>query len=130
MVEAGDFSRTLRDGGRAGGRFLVVAIAVPRVGTAILHAPEPVALPVKVGFITAKRQLPRAVDRGRVKRQLRHLMRDRLDQFPPGSTVVIRVLASAKGRSSKELAKSLDQALAGGLASAKRKAEKEAGVSS
>jgi ribonuclease P protein component len=37
-----------------------------------------------------------AVERNRVRRRLRHLVRDHLDQLPPGSLLVIRALPAAR----------------------------------
>ncbi len=63
-----------------------------------------------VGFIVS-RAVGNAVIRHRVTRQLRHLMRDRYASLPAGTGVVVRALPSAAGRSSAELAASLDRAL-------------------
>lgn len=52
-----------------------------------------------------------AVVRNRVKRRLRHLVRDRLDALPPGSLMVIRALPDAGGADHEELARDLDTAL-------------------
>ncbi|VXC51360.1 Ribonuclease P protein component (fragment) [Aeromicrobium sp. 9AM] len=53
-----------------------------------------------------------AVDRNRVKRQLRHLMRDRVGALPEGSRVVVRALPAAHGVRATTLAEHLDAALA------------------
>lgn len=53
-----------------------------------------------------------AVERNRISRQLRHLVRDRLVQFPRGAHVVIRPLPGAAGASSAQLGSDLDSALA------------------
>jgi ribonuclease P protein component len=52
-----------------------------------------------------------AVVRNRVRRRLRHLMRERLDRLPPGARVVIRANPAAADRSSAQLAADLDRAL-------------------
>jgi ribonuclease P protein component len=52
-----------------------------------------------------------AVVRNKVKRRLRHLMRDRVDQFPPGSLVVVRALPGAGDADHALLARDLDAAL-------------------
>jgi ribonuclease P protein component len=52
------------------------------------------------------------VVRNRVRRQLRHLMADRLDTLPAGASLVVRVLPSAAGSTASELAGDLDAALA------------------
>lgn len=63
-----------------------------------------------VGFIVS-RAVGNAVTRHRVTRQLRHLMRERHSYVPAGTGVVVRALPAAAGRTSAELATSLDLAL-------------------
>ncbi len=53
-----------------------------------------------------------AVVRNRVKRRLRHLLRERLDRLPAGSLVVVRALPGAGDAAHDELARDLDAALA------------------
>ena len=67
--------------------------------------------PTSVGFVVSK-AVGTAVDRNRVKRQLRHLMRERVDQLPPGTKVVVRALPPSAGSPSSSLAHELDAALA------------------
>lgn len=64
-----------------------------------------------VGFVVSK-AVGGAVERNRVKRQLRHLMRDRLSALPDGSRVVVRALPASHGADSATLAAHLDVALA------------------
>lgn len=64
----------------------------------------------RVGFVVSKAVGP-AVERNRVKRRLRHLMRDRLDLLPAGSRVVVRALPSSAGAPSQALGDQLDAAL-------------------
>ena len=64
-----------------------------------------------VGFVVPKREIPLATGRNRVKRQLRHLMAQRIGQMPAGTRIVIRGLKGARGRTAAELARSLDRAL-------------------
>jgi len=52
-----------------------------------------------------------AVVRNKVKRRLRHLMRDRVAQLPPGSLVVVRALPGAGDADHVQLAQDLDAAL-------------------
>lgn len=66
--------------------------------------------PTSVGFVVSK-AVGSAVDRNRVKRQLRHLMRDRIDALPPGSRVVVRALPSARQAGSQTLSAHLDASL-------------------
>lgn len=62
-----------------------------------------------MGFVVSKAVGP-AVVRNRVKRQLRHLTRERLAAVPSGSLVVVRANPAAAG--STTLAADLDSALA------------------
>ncbi|MDQ0404994.1 ribonuclease P protein component [Streptomyces sp. DSM 40167] len=52
-----------------------------------------------------------AVVRTKVKRRLRHLVRDRIHLFPPGSLVVVRALPGAGDADHAQLARDLDAAL-------------------
>jgi ribonuclease P protein component len=52
-----------------------------------------------------------AVVRTRVKRLLRHLVRDRLAVLPPGSLVVVRALPGSGDAGHEQLAQDLDAAL-------------------
>ncbi|MGA8850839.1 MAG: ribonuclease P protein component [Aeromicrobium sp.] len=63
-----------------------------------------------VGFVVSK-AVGSAVDRNRVKRRLRHLMRDRVDQLPVGSRIVVRALPSSASASWHTLGAQLDAAL-------------------
>jgi ribonuclease P protein component len=98
--------------------------ATPRVaraargdGLLVLHAapPDPAdgfpqASSPRVGFVVPRAVGP-AVARNRVRRRLRHLLRDRLDRLPAGSRLVVRVLPPAASASSAQLARALDRAL-------------------
>ena len=52
-----------------------------------------------------------AVIRNKVKRRLRHLMRERVALLPPGSLVVVRALPGAGDADHAQLARDLDAAL-------------------
>ncbi len=64
--------------------------------------PEP-----RVGLVVGK-AVGNAVVRNRVKRQLRHLVRDHLTHLPASSDLVIRALPPAAGMASTELGAELD----------------------
>jgi len=64
----------------------------------------------RVGFVVS-RAVGGAVDRNRVARRLRHLVRPRLQQLPPGTLLVIRALPPAATATSAELAMDLDAVL-------------------
>ncbi len=100
MTDPQDFRRTIRLGARAGNPMVVVHCQTDEESAGSL-----------VGFVVPKKEMPHATDRNRVKRQLRHLMRARMDGLPDGARVVIRVQRGALDRTSAELGRSLDSAL-------------------
>lgn len=95
-----DFAKAVRRGRRAARRSLVAHLACTGDAEA-----DP-----KVGFVVG-RTVGGAVVRHRVQRQLRHLMRARLDGLPGGSLLVVRALPAAAGTSSATLGDELDAAL-------------------
>jgi len=99
MTRGAEFGSTVR-GGRRAAQPALVAHVVLGTGTG----------QTRVGFVVSKAVGP-AVDRNRVKRRLRHLMRDRVSAVPAGSRVVVRALPSASTQSSATLADQLDAAL-------------------
>ncbi len=58
--------------------------------------------PPQVGFVVS-RAVGNAVVRNRVRRRLRHLVRDRLGDVPGGAVLVVRALPDAAGASYDEL---------------------------
>ncbi|MFF1480671.1 ribonuclease P protein component [Streptomyces sp. NPDC058301] len=102
-----DFATAVRRGRRAGRPLLVVHL---RSGVQDPHAPGESASPTRAGFVVSK-AVGVAVVRNLVKRRLRHLMRDRLSQLPPGSLVVVRALPGAGDADHAHLARDLDAAL-------------------
>jgi ribonuclease P protein component len=102
-----DFDEVVRHGRRAGRSTLVVHLWVPDRAVSDASAGSELS---KVGFIVSK-QVGNSVHRHRVTRQLRHLMRDRLETVPGGSRVVVRARPDAAGRSSADLGRDLDSAL-------------------
>ncbi len=110
-----DFTAAVRGGRRAGRGAVVVHLTVANPSTA---EPAPAAstpLPARAGFVVSK-AVGNAVVRNRVRRRLRHLVRDRLDTLPPGAVLVVRALPAAAGRSYGELGADLDAALAAATA--------------
>jgi ribonuclease P protein component len=95
-----DFTLAVRRGRRAGRNTLVVHYLTP-------EGAGPVA---RVGFVVG-RAVGNSVVRHRTARQLRHLVRDRLDRLPAGSMLVIRALPAAAGADSATLGRDLDAAL-------------------
>ncbi|WP_084704199.1 ribonuclease P protein component [Phaeacidiphilus oryzae] len=109
-----DFATAVRRGRRAGRPLLVVHlrrdVAAPEVSTGNPHRVGGMTPPARAGFVVSKAVGP-AVVRNRVKRRLRHLVRDRLDLLPAGSLVVVRALPPAAGAEYADLARDLDTAL-------------------
>ncbi|MFL6060347.1 MAG: ribonuclease P protein component [Marmoricola sp.] len=103
LTRAEDFRLVVRRGRRTGGPLVVVHQVVPNVDKAI-------SSPAKVGFVVAKSVGP-AVTRNRVKRRLRHLLRERIDSLPAGSMLVVRALPGAAGADSRDLGAELDRCL-------------------
>ncbi|GII22274.1 ribonuclease P protein component [Planosporangium mesophilum] len=112
-----EFAATIRAGRRAGRGVVVVHLDAPDdLGTPQVPddtSPAPAGradLPVRAGFVVPK-TVGKAVARNKVRRRLRHLIRERLDRLPPGATVVVRALPGAADRAFPELAEDLDAAL-------------------
>ncbi|MEU8839039.1 ribonuclease P protein component [Streptomyces roseus] len=111
-----DFASAVRRGRRAGRPLLVVHLRTS--GATDPHAPGEIDPSTRAGFVVSK-AVGGAVVRNRVKRRLRHLVRERLSQLPAGSLVVVRALPGAGDAGADELARDLDAAIArllGGVA--------------
>jgi ribonuclease P protein component len=101
MRDSEDFSVTVRRGQTAGRTSLVVHV-LPDAS----RAGEPT-----VGFVVSK-AVGTAVQRNRVRRRLRHLIRDHhIDRLPAGARIVVRALPSAAGASFESLGAELERAL-------------------
>jgi len=97
------FRRTVRSGRRAGGAALVVHLQ--------LHGGEGASdLGPRVGLVVSK-AVGNAVVRNRVKRRLRHLVKDNLASLPVSSELVVRALPPAATLSSQELGVELTRCL-------------------
>jgi ribonuclease P protein component len=101
LTGTSEFTSTTRAGRRAGTRTLVVHLAA--------RAPQTDDVP-RVGFAVA-RTVGNAVARNRVKRRLRHLVRERLPRLPGSVDVVVRALPAAGEASYADLGRDLDKAL-------------------
>lgn len=107
-----EFAATIRAGRRAGRGAIVVHLDPPGPTTDTAPARTGDAdLPARAGFVVPK-TVGNAVTRNKVRRRLRHLVRDRLATLPPATAVVIRALPGAADRGYPELAADLDAALA------------------
>jgi ribonuclease P protein component len=106
MRSSEDFRVTVRRGAKAARSTLVSHVVLPAGGDA---RPEEGRV-TSVGFVVS-RGVGSSVDRNRVKRRLRHLMRPRLAELPVGARIVIRALPAARDAASETLAADLDEAL-------------------
>jgi ribonuclease P protein component len=100
-----DFAATIRNGRRAGRGALVVHYLQSED---MDETTEPAP---RAGFVVSK-AVGNAVVRNAVKRRLRHLVRPRLADLPPGAVVVVRAQPDAAGKGYAELEHDLDAALA------------------
>ena len=96
------FRRTVSSGRRAGGAALVVHL--------LDDAPGADEAGPRVGLVVGK-AVGNAVVRNRVKRQLRHLVREHLTVLSASSDLVIRALPPAAGMRSTELGAELARCL-------------------
>ena len=64
----------------------------------------------RVGFVVSKAVGP-AVTRNRVKRRLRHLMRERVGRLEEGALLVVRAQPAAAAATYRDLAAELDRCL-------------------
>jgi len=99
MRRSVDYATAVRRGRRSARPTLVVHLVVT-------DAPEA----AKVGFVVS-RAVGTAVVRNKVRRRLRHLVRDRVTGLPEGTLAVVRALPSAARASNDELRRDMDSAL-------------------
>lgn len=104
----GEFAATIRAGRRASRGGLVVHLMLPENHAEPGVAAAPVA---RAGFVVPK-AVGAAVQRNKVKRRLRHLVRERIGRLPAGTDLVVRALPIAADRSYQGLSSDLDAALA------------------
>jgi ribonuclease P protein component len=100
LCQRNEFALAVRRGRRAGRGCVVLH----------LHVDDSPREERRVGFVVARSVGP-AVVRNRVRRRLRHLMRDRLSAVPAGALLVVRAAPTAATVSRAGLAADLDQAL-------------------
>jgi ribonuclease P protein component len=101
LTAGSDFAETIRRGRRGGARNLVVHLD---------HGSGASGDHPHAGFVVARSVGP-AVTRNRVKRRLRHVVREHLGGLPASSRLVVRALPSAAEASSEELGRDLSRAL-------------------
>jgi ribonuclease P protein component len=113
-----EFAATIRAGRRAGRGVVVVHIDAPDDTSGAAEVPSEAApasversdLAARAGFVVPK-AVGNAVARNKVRRRLRHLIRERLAALPPDATVVVRAIPGAADRAFPDLAADLDAAL-------------------
>ena len=111
LRKSSEFTAAFRGGRRAGRGTLVVHLQID----------EPaLASTARAGFVVSK-AVGNAVVRNRVRRRLRHLVRPRLADLPPGATVVVRALPSAAAATAETLGADLDAALTAARAPRRRR---------
>jgi ribonuclease P protein component len=108
LSTAAEFQLAVRRGRRAGGPLVVVHLVTPNVDKATSRPDG--EQPVRVGFVVS-RAVGGAVTRNRVRRRLRHLVRERLADLPGDTLVVVRALPDAAGASYRDLGDALDRCL-------------------
>jgi ribonuclease P protein component len=87
---------------------VVVHLVTPNVDKATSRSDA--GAPGRVGFVVSKSVGP-AVTRNRVKRRLRHLMRERIGVLPGDSLLVVRAMPGAADASYRDLGAELDRCL-------------------
>jgi len=108
LSTAAEFQQAVRRGRRAAGSLVVVHLMTPNVDKATSGPDDSHGR--RVGFVVS-RAVGGAVIRNRVRRRLRHLVRDRLDALPSGSLLVVRAQPAAAGADSRDLGDDLDRCL-------------------
>jgi ribonuclease P protein component len=108
MRRRADFTAAIQRGRRASTPRLVVHLAAADPADSVDPAGHP-ADPL-VGFVVS-RSVGGAVERNRVKRRLRGLVREHLTGLPVGSRVVVRALPAAAHAPYRDLQADLDRAL-------------------
>ena len=115
LTDPEGFRAASRRGHRAGARTVVTHLLLPPeqqvVGMSGTLSPAGPTLPAaRVGFVVSK-AVGNAVTRNRVKRRLRHAVRERLAVLPPGSLLVVRAQPAAALASYTELVADLERCL-------------------
>lgn len=112
LTDGASFREAVRRGRRSGTRTVVVHLATGAAPAAQDQGP-------RVGFVVSK-AVGNAVTRNRVKRRLRHLVREHLASLPGSAVLVVRALPPAGTASSGELRTDLARCLGRALASVER----------
>jgi ribonuclease P protein component len=110
LRRAADFATVIRRGGRSGRDGLVVHVHTRDADDRSERGAPDGPGSVRAGLVVSK-AVGTAVTRNRVRRRLRHLLRNELTRLAPGTDVVVRVLPEAATRSYGELGRHLSAAL-------------------
>jgi ribonuclease P protein component len=108
LTSSAGFTSATRRGRRAGSSTLVLHLVAGTTSDRDPHGGPGAA--ARVGFVVS-RAVGNAVTRNRVRRRLRHLLRDRCAGLPHGSVLVVRALPTAAVATSATLARDLDRCL-------------------
>ncbi|KRB76399.1 ribonuclease P protein component [Nocardioides sp. Root190] len=100
------FRAASRRGQRAGSRMIVTHLLLPDEQQVLGVSGNP----AQVGFVVSK-AVGVAVVRNRVKRRLRHALRERITLLPSGAVLVVRAQPGAATASYPELVAELDRCL-------------------
>ncbi|WP_431933635.1 ribonuclease P protein component [Micromonospora sp. RP3T] len=119
LRRSSDFAAAVRGGRRVGRGAVVVHLTLPELTeSTATPSPEPArssgaetSAPRRAGFVVSK-AVGGAVVRNKVRRRLRHLVRERLAELPAGTTLVVRALPPAADAAYARLGADLDAALA------------------
>ncbi|MGC4885958.1 ribonuclease P protein component [Micromonospora sp. DT227] len=119
LRRSSDFAAAVRGGRRVGRGAVVVHLTLPEpTESTATPSPEParssgaeISAPRRAGFVVSK-AVGGAVVRNKVRRRLRHLVRERLAELPAGTTLVVRALPPAADAAYARLGADLDAALA------------------
>jgi ribonuclease P protein component len=109
MRRRDEFTSAVRRGDRAGRPRLVLHLQ-RRDEAGKVDGADEAGEPARVGF-TVGRQVGDAVVRNKVRRRLRHIVRERLYRLPAGSLLVVRANPKAATARIDELAADVDAAL-------------------
>ena len=110
LADPTSFRRAARLGHKAGSRLLVTHLLPAAGGDDAAGAGGADSEQAKVGFVVSK-AVGTAVRRNRVKRRLRHAMRERMALLPAASVLVVRAHAAAAAAPYAELVAELDRCL-------------------
>jgi ribonuclease P protein component len=109
LSAAAEFQLAVRRGRRAGGPLVVVHLVTSNVDKATSGFDDEQS--ARVGFVVSKAVGP-AVIRNKVKRRLRHLMRERVSGLAGSSLLVVRAMPDAARATYRDLGEELDRCLA------------------